>query len=69
MPRDLVDAETLELTMTITDPEYYAAPFRSDVKLFRRDRANEKIRDERIYCVPSEEERFNRLIRDGVVGK
>ena len=34
----LVDADTLELRMTITDPEYYAQPFQSDVKLFRRDR-------------------------------
>lgn len=65
----LVDAETLELTMTITDPEYYSAPFRSDVKLFRRDRENEKGWDEQIFCVASEEQRFNRLIRDGGVGK
>ena len=65
----LVDAETLELRMTITDPEFYAQPFQSDVKLFRRDRENEKGWDEQIYCVPSEEQRFNRLIRDGGVGK
>jgi hypothetical protein len=65
----LVDANTLELTMTITDPEYYAEPFKSDVKLFRRDRENEKGWDEQIYCVPSEEQRFNRLIRDAGVGK
>jgi hypothetical protein len=64
-----LDADTLELTMTITDPEYYAQPFHSDVKLFRRDRENEKGWDEQIYCVPSEEQRFNRLIRDGGVGK
>jgi hypothetical protein len=65
----LIDAETLELTMTIVDPEYYAQPFHSDVKRFRRDRENEKGWDEQIYCVPSEEQRFNRLIRDGGVGK
>jgi hypothetical protein len=65
----LVDANTLELTMTITDPEYYARAFQSDVKLFRRDRENEKAWDEQIYCVPSEEQRFNRLIRDAGVGK
>ena len=65
----LVDADTLELRMTITDPEFYAQPFQSDVKLFRRDRENEKAWDEQIYCVPSEEQRFNRLIRDGGVGK
>jgi hypothetical protein len=65
----LLDADTLELRMTIIDPEYYARPFESDVKLFRRDRENEKAWDEQIYCVPSEEQRFNRLIRDGGVGK
>ena len=65
----LVDADTLELTMTIVDPEYYTQPFHSDVKRFRRDRENEKAWDEQIYCVPSEEGRFNRLIRDGGVGK
>ena len=65
----LVDADTLELRMTITDPDFYAQPFQSDVKLFRRDRENEKAWDEQIYCVPSEEQRFNRLIRDGGVGK
>ena len=65
----LIDSETLELRMTLTDPEYYAKPFESDVKLFRRDRENEKEWDEQIYCVPSEEQRFNRLIRDGGVGK
>jgi hypothetical protein len=65
----LLDSETLELRMTITDPEYYAKPFESDVKLFRRDRENEKAWDEQIYCVPSEEQRFNRLIRDGGVGR
>ena len=65
----LLDADTLELRMTITDAEYYAQPFQSDVKVFRRDLENEKAWDEQIYCVPSEEQRFNRLIRDGGVGK
>jgi hypothetical protein len=37
--------------------------------VFRRDRENEKEWDEQIYCVPSEEQRFNRLIRDAGVGK
>ena len=65
----LVDADTLELRMTIVDPEYYTAPFLSDVKLFKRDRDHEKDWDEQIFCVASEESRFNRLIRDGGVGK
>lgn len=65
----LLDANTLELTMTITDPEYYAEPFKSDVKIWKRDTVNNKAWDENAYCVASEESRFNRLIRDGEVGK
>lgn len=65
----LLDANTLELTMTIEDPEYYAEPFKSDVKIWKRDTVNNKAWDENAYCVASEESRFNRLIRDGEVGK
>lgn len=65
----LLDANTLELTMTIVDPEYYAQPFKSDVKIWKRDTVNNKAWDENAYCVASEEARFNRLIRDGGVGR
>lgn len=64
-----VSADTLELVMTVTDPEYYSKPFVSDTKQFKLDLAHEKDWDEQIYCVPSEEFRFNKLIRDGNVGK
>ena len=64
-----LDANTLELQMTVTDPEYYSKPFNSDVKRFLLDRAGVKDWDEQIYCVPSEEFSFNSLIRDGGVGK
>ena len=65
----LLDADTLEMTETIIDPEYYSAPFKSDVKVWKRDKEHVKDWDEQIYCVPSEEFRFNTLIRDGNVGK
>ena len=65
----LLDADTLEHTMTIIDPEYYSAPFKSDVKVWKRDKEHQKDWDEQIYCVPSEEFRFNTLIRDGNVGR
>lgn len=65
----LLDANTLELTMTIVDPEYYAQPFQSDVKLYRRVREREKDWDDQAFCAPSQEQRFNRLIRDGGVEK
>jgi len=65
----LLDADTLEMTETIIDPEYYSAPFKSDVKIWKRDKEHAKDWDEQIYCVPSEEFKFNTLIRDGNVGK
>lgn len=65
----LLDENTLELTMTIVDPVYYAEPFKSDVKTWERDTERGKEWDEQVYCVPSEEARFNDLIRDGNVGE
>jgi hypothetical protein len=64
-----LDADTLELVETITDPQYYSKPFRSDTKIWKLDREGGKAWDEQIYCVPSEEFKFNKLIRDGGVGK
>jgi hypothetical protein len=64
-----LDANTLELQMMVTDPEYYSRPFKSDVKRFLLDRVGVKDWDEQIYCVPSEEFKFNSLIRDGGAGK
>ena len=64
-----VDANTLELIMTVTDPVIYSKPFVSDTKIFKLDRAGVKDWDPQIYCVPSEEFRFNSLIRDGGAGR
>jgi len=64
-----LDVDTLELVETITDPQYYSKPFRSDTKIWKLDREGGKAWDEQIYCVPSEEFKFNKLIRDGNVGK
>jgi hypothetical protein len=58
-----IDADTLELVVTITDPVMYAKPFTSDRKLYRLNRARAKRWDEQIYCVPSEEFSHNELIR------
>jgi hypothetical protein len=64
-----LDANTLELTMTVTDPTIYSKPFASDKKIFKLDREGVKEWDPQIYCVPTEEFRFNSLIRDGGAGK
>ena len=54
---------------TIVDPAYYSKPFKSDHKVWRLVKDWNKEWDEQIYCVPSEEFKFNNLIRDGNVGK
>ena len=48
---------------------YYAKPFKSDRKIWKLMKDAPKDWDEQIYCVPSEEFKFNKLIRDGGVGK
>jgi hypothetical protein len=64
-----IDKDTLELTMTLTDPEMYSKPWVSDTKLFKIDREKSKRWDEQIYCVPTEEYRFNQRVRDEAGGK
>ena len=64
------DATTLELTMVVTDAEYYTRPWESDRKVFKLNGLQiDRPWDEQIYCVPSEEQKFNRLIRDPASGK
>ena len=64
-----VNNDTLELAMTLTDPEMYTHPWVSDTKTFRIDREKLKRWDEQIYCVPTEEYKFNQRVRDEAGGK
>lgn len=60
--------DTLELQMTITDLDAYTKPWVSDTKVHRIQ--VEKGMDERLetFCVPSEEQAFNKSIRDPAGG-
>lgn len=60
--------DTLEMQVTITDPELYMKPWMSDTKIHRL--MVEKTIDERLetFCVPSEEDAFNKAIRDPAGG-
>lgn len=60
-----VDGDTLELTMTLTDPKAYARPWVSEKKTFRLDPKHEI---EELFCVPSENDAFNRRVRDPGAG-
>jgi hypothetical protein len=56
--------------MVLTDPEYYTRPLESDRKTFRLNGLQiERRWDEQVYCAPSDEQKFNRLIRDPASGK
>lgn len=64
--------DTLEMQITITDPDLYTTPWVSDTKVHRLQ--VERAIDERMetFCVPSEEDAFNKAIRDpagGVINK
>jgi len=56
-----VSRDTLELTMTLTDPKTYTKPWVSDKKMFKLEPKTEVAE---IFCAPSEEESFNKRVRD-----
>jgi hypothetical protein len=60
--------DTLELQLTITDPDLYSKPVVSDAKVHRLQ--VERAIDERmeLFCVPSEEDAFNQAIRNPAGG-
>ena len=61
-----LDRDTLELTMTLTDPKIFTAPWVSDPKLFRLAPRDREITE--LFCVPSQEMEFNRAVRDPAAG-
>ena len=59
-----LDADTLQMDMTLTDPKTYTAPWVGDPIKFERVKV--AIFEE--ICAPSEENHFNDRIRDAAVG-
>jgi hypothetical protein len=56
--------------MVINAPKAYTKPWVSEKKTFRLAPAATEIQE--LFCVPSEEQRFNQLVRDpgsGIVRK
>ena len=60
-----LDRDTLELTLTLNDPKTYTKPWASDKKTFKLQPVKEM---QEIFCVPSEEEAFNKRVRDPAAG-
>lgn len=58
----------MEYSLTITDPVLHLKPFVSETKILSLH--HEKAMDEKLetFCVPSEEQQFNRTIRDPAGG-
>jgi hypothetical protein len=61
-----LDRDTLELYLTLTDPKAYTKPWVSDRKTFKLEPARSEVTE--IFCVPSEEELFNKRVRDPAGG-
>lgn len=60
-----LDADTLELTMTIRDPVMYSEPWNSDTKIYSLNRDRHHQWDEQIYCIPAEEFSLQELFGTG----
>ena len=61
-----LDRDNLQLTVTLTDPKMYTQPWVGDTKTFRLEPKTE-LQD--LTCVPSQEQEFNRRVRDLAGGK
>ena len=64
-----LDRDTLELKMVINAPKAYTQPWVSETKTLKLAPKQDM---EEIFCVPTEEQRFNRQVRDpgsGIIGK
>jgi hypothetical protein len=60
------DHDTFELVLTVNDPKTYTQPWVSDNKIFKLN-PMQQIEEE--YCVPSEEQKYNSIMRDPAAGK
>lgn len=60
-----VDHDTIELTMTLTDPKAYTKPWVAETKTLVLDPQMELQED---VCVPSDEQKYRELIREPAAG-
>src|SRR5206468_1151867 len=61
-----LDRDNMQLVMTLTDPSIYTKPWVSETKNFRLSRLKEFA--EELFCIPSQEQEFNRRVRDPAAG-
>jgi len=61
-----LDRDNMQLVMTLIDPSIYTKPWVSETKNFRLSRLKEFA--EELFCIPSQEQEFNRRVRDPAAG-
>ena len=61
-----LDRDNMQLVMTLTDPKIYTKPWVSETKNFRLSGLKEFA--EELFCIPSQEQEFNRRVRDPAAG-
>lgn len=62
------DHNAMEMTMTFTDPVYLSKPWTSDTKILKLNKQRGMDDKEETFCVPSEEQAFNKRVRDPAAG-
>ena len=62
------DATTLEITMTINDPKAYTKPWVGNKQTYHLVLPKEQAVMYEYYCAPSEEETFNKGVRNPAGG-
>ena len=65
-----LDRDNMQLVITLTDPKFYSQPWVSETKNLRLSPLKEFV--DELFCIPSEEQEFNRRIRNpagGLTGK
>jgi hypothetical protein len=60
-----LNRDTMELSMTLTDPKIYTKPWVSETKTLQWQ---PKTEIDEVFCVPSEEQAFNKRMRDPAGG-
>ena len=61
-----VDRDNMQLVITLTDPKFYTKPWVSETKNLRLSPLKEFV--DELFCIPSQEQEFNRRLRNPAGG-
>jgi len=61
-----LDRDNMQLTITLTDPKIFARPWVSETKNLRLSPLKDFV--DELFCIPSEEQAFNRRMRNPAAG-